>query len=201
MHEVQAEATIASNGLNFKIAYSPLNHICLQFNGQYTYSSQYTKPQYHEYIEGAIGSYFIPNERLLLEMYLGYGSGDSNFGDAGGLSVNRLTSAKGHYQKEYLQFNIGTPISKKRALFGGCVRIGNVSYTYESANLSNLTGHTYNHFTVEPYLFLRTNAKRKLGFTMNAGLTLMDGIDETIRTNVLNLGIGLNYTLGRNPEK
>jgi hypothetical protein len=200
-YEFQFESTIATNGLNIKTAFSPLNHFSLQLNGQYTYSSKYSEPQYHEYIEGAIGSYFKPNDQLLIEMYLGYGAGASNYGDAGSFSVHRLTLAKGHYRKEYFQFNIGTPISKHRGSLGGCIRIGNVSYTYESSRIANLTGNTYNHLTIEPYMFLKIYAIREIGFVTYFGFTFVEGIDKTIRTNALNFGIGLNLRLGIKTEK
>jgi len=200
-NEFQFESSIFTNGINAKIAYSPIKHIGVLLNGQSSYSGQYEKPQYHYYSDGAIGYYLNINKNHVGEIYFGYGSGESNFGDPFNGSEYELTIAKGYYDKLYSQINWGF-LSKKGNVFGASVRIADVRYTYiHTPNFGWLNGNTYSHFSAEPYFYFKLKMTKYLSIVNYFGLTLITGNHKTIRTNLLNCGTGIRLNIGQKIEK
>lgn len=202
-NECQLEATIFLNGLNIKTAYTPVNHLAFQINGQFSQSFDKPNPDrnYHKYLEAALGYYHCFKDNFIMEWYGGYGQGKSVFGD--GIISNEalLISAKGHYEKYYLQLNLGTLRLIKNGKLGISVRAGNVRYSYTDANLRSLINTTDDHYLIEPYYFINLKMNKRLSFTGTIGITIIQGLSNepyraTMRTNIINIGAGFRYTLG-----
>lgn len=98
--EFQIESSVLSNGLNVKSAFSPLNHIGMQLNGHYFYQIlQTSNPNYHYYIDGALGLYQNFNDKFFSEIYFGYGEGKSSFSDQFYGGEQGITIGIGDYKK------------------------------------------------------------------------------------------------------
>lgn len=203
-NEFQTEATIFFNGLNLKMAYTPVKHIAIQVNGQYSqeFNQQNPDGQYHKYLEGAVGAYYCFNDDLVFEVYGGFGQGMSIFGDGIISNEELLTRAKGHYEKYYAQFNIGSRQLLRHGRIGACIRVGNVHYTYTDANFKWLVNTTSDHYLIEPYAFINLNMGQRVAFVGNLGITIIQGLSNkpykaSMRTNIINIGVGFKVLLGK----
>jgi hypothetical protein len=202
----QVEFTGFFNGMNLKTAYTPVNHFALQANGHFT--QQFTDPgvekKHHRYLELAAGTYHCFRNNSVIEFYIGYGEGSSVFHDGSGLTTTPLITATGHYKKLYAQINFGRHHIRK-GVIGMCLRVGDVRYTYTSANIESLVNTTIDHPSIEPYFFISRKVADHLSFITHFGITILDGsvaltAEPTIRTNYLNVGVGLRLSLGENTE-
>jgi hypothetical protein len=201
--EFQLESTIFINGLNVKSAYTPFNHMALQINGQYSQAIGHPNPNrnYHKYLEAAVGYYYCFKDNFVMEWYGGYGQGASIFSDGIISNETLLVSAKGRYEKYYLQLNFGSRKLIPNGSLGISVRAGNVRYSYSYANLKYLTNTTSDHYLVEPYYFINLKMNKRLFFAAHLGITIIQGLSNepykaTMRTSIVNLGVGFKYTLG-----
>ena len=203
-NEFQTEVTTFLNGYNLKTAYTPIRYFAVQINGQFSQSLDKSNPDrhYHKYLEGAIGYYHCFKDNFVMECYGGYGQGKSNFGDGIISDETLLVLAKGHYEKYYIQLNFGTFKVPKKGRMGICVRAGNVRYTYAYANLKPLINTTDDHYLIEPYWFMNVYMSKRFFFTATTGITIIQGLSTepyqaTMRTNLINIGVGFKYILGR----
>ncbi len=202
-NQSQVEFTGYFNGLNLKTAYTPVNHFALQANGHFV--QQFSQPaperQHHKYLELAAGTYHSWRNNTVIEFYTGYGQGISVFQDNNITSFNSLlVTAKGHYKKAFAQINLGHHRVNKD-MFGFCVRAAVIRYTYTDANIPTLINSTIDHPSIEPYFFLSRKVADHLSFIGHVGVTLIKGNvkagdEPTIRTNYVNIGVGLRLSLG-----
>lgn len=199
--QFQFESTAFFNGLNGKLAYSPLKHFAIQVNGQY--SKQFDQPnsniKFHQYLEGAIGFYHCFKNKSIIEFYSGYGQGASTFGAPIISNETLLIWAKGHYEKYYGQFNIGSRKLIDDGLVGFCVRVGDVRYSYTDANFPWLINTTADHITIEPYFYYAQEINKRLSFVGSFGITVIQGLSNeayqaTMRTSLVNAGLGLRIS-------
>jgi hypothetical protein len=155
-NQFQIESTAFFNGLNLKTAYTPINHLAIQANGQYSQEFDQPNPnrKYHKYLEGAIGTYYCFKNNSVIELYAGYGQGASIFGDPIVSNEMLLVWAKGHYEKYYAQINFGSHKLVDHGLIGVSIRAGNIRYSYTDANFNWLINTTADHYSLEPYFFI-----------------------------------------------
>ncbi|MDI9341604.1 MAG: hypothetical protein QM534_13620 [Sediminibacterium sp.] len=205
--QIQIESTAFTNGLNLKTAYTPINHLAIQLNGQYSQEFDQPNPnrKYHQYLEGAIGTYYCFKNNSVIELYGGYGQGASKFGDPIISNETLLVRAKGHYEKYYAQINFGSHKLIDDGLIGVCIRAGNIRYSYTDANFNWLINTTADHYALEPYFFINNKITKRLSFVGNFGLTMIQGLSNdpyaaTMRTSILNIGFGLRLSFGNKTE-
>ena len=195
-NEFQFESSAFGNGLNLKTAYSPVNHIGLQLNGQF-YPFIGDSPGYHNYTEGAIGYYHNINNKFFLELYVGYGEGKFDFYDAFNGSDYDLTLAKGSYFKKYAQIDFGY-ITHREHTFGSSLRFCYLNCSYlEAPTYPWLVNNSYHNFGFEPYFYFNFRIIKNLSIVHYAGFIIINGENKTIRSNIINGGIGLRLNLGR----
>lgn len=123
-HQVKAEGSIGTAGIEGKIAYSPVNHLGVMINGSFL-----TKDERKQYFrEVGVGGYTGLAKSITLEMYVGYGYGTSS--DTAGLvgfpsEFNR--SSYGAFNRWFLQTNIGYVSENFEG--GFAMRVSNVKFT------------------------------------------------------------------------
>ncbi len=123
-HQIKAEGTFGTAGFETRLAYSPVNHLGIIFNGSFLTYNQ--RKQYFREI--GIGGYGKMNKTVVYEVYGGYGYGTSS--DTAGLTGFPAVfsrSSYGAYNRWFLQTNIGY-ISE---IFEGgfAMRFSNVKFT------------------------------------------------------------------------
>jgi hypothetical protein len=191
-NELQAEAGIATDGASFKTAYSPVNHLAIQINGQ----SGFVHGSRRE-ISGAIGTYFVLADIVHMELYGGYSYATVNFSQsAPDDAYNPLTSATGYYHKPFGQFDIGFS-SKTKAFYGGfCIRASYIDFYYTDAvnrRESYLAGtHDYS-WICDPYAFINIRLYKQLSMSLYAGVTLAQ--HDIMMKDYFVMGTGLRVTL------
>jgi hypothetical protein len=201
----QVEFTGFFNGMNLKTAYTPVNHFAVQANGHYVrqFSNSFPDPPQHKYLELAAGGYHCFRNKTVIEFYMGYGQGKSVFQD-NNLTSSLLVSAKGHYKKVYAQINLGHH-KLNNDMYGICLRVADIRYTYTDANLADLVNTISDHPSIEPYFYLSMKVADHLSFIGHVGLTFIEGDKKqseevTMRTNFVNVGVGLRLALGDGTE-
>jgi hypothetical protein len=121
--QIKAEASFGTAGIETKLAYSPINHLGIMFNGSFLTNNE--RKQYFREI--GIGGYGKMNKDFVYEVYGGYGYGTSS-DTAGLIGFSEFSrSSYGAYNRWFLQTNIGY-ISEY--FEGGFVmRFSNVKFT------------------------------------------------------------------------
>ncbi|MCE1165374.1 MAG: hypothetical protein LWX07_08250 [Bacteroidetes bacterium] len=122
--QIKAEASFGTAGMEGKIAYSPVKHLGLFFNGSFL-----TKNERKQYFrEVGIGGYSNIDKSIVFEMYGGYGYGTSS--DTAGLVgvfSEFSRSSYGAFNRWFLQSNIGYVTNNFEG--GFAMRISNVKFT------------------------------------------------------------------------
>jgi hypothetical protein len=168
-NEVQAEIGIASDGASFKTAYSPVNHLAVQFNAH----SGFVHGKRRE-VSAAVGAYFVVRNCMHVELYGGYGYGSVLFNQsAPDVAVNPLTSASGYYNRPYGQLDLGFSSRSKGFYFGWCIRTSYMDFYYTDANhghQSLIGTHIYN-WIAEPYIMMNIRLFKPLSLSLYCGMT------------------------------
>ena len=191
-NDLRIDAGISNlTSANATISYGLTDKVAVQTFGSYQSGEKF-------YFQGAIGLYKKQNIQQVMEWYggFGYGKGDAyNDANPGNLY--------GNYQQYFIQMNYGKT---------GC-KFAHMDYGFGlKAGLlhSNLTDHHYydnfteppfmiyhdNSLLVEPTVFLRLGGE-KLKFKIQLGscwINKFTHTDKAFPYNVINLGMGLNYT-------
>jgi hypothetical protein len=82
---------------------------------------------------------------------------------------------------------------------GGSIRLANVTCVYLDAPPHVVLIDTpIKHYSLEPYFYFKDKLSCHVNMVYYFGFTFITNDDETIRTNRINLGIGLRIDLGRN---
>lgn len=121
--QIKAEASFGTAGIESKLAYSPLNHLGIIFNGSFLTNNE--RKQYFREI--GIGGYGKMNKYFVYEVYGGYGYGTSS--DTAGLKgfEEFSRSSYGAYNRWFLQTNIGYLSEYFEG--GFVIRFSNVKFT------------------------------------------------------------------------
>ncbi len=122
--QIKAEGSFGTAGVEGKIAYSPVNHLGLFFNGSFLTRNE--RKQYFREI--GIGGYSNLDKSIAFEMYGGYGYGTSS--DTAGLDgifSEFSRSSYGAFNRWFLQSNIGYVTNNVEG--GMAFRISNVKFT------------------------------------------------------------------------
>ncbi len=184
-YEFHGEVVGNLNGLNLKSAFSPLNHVCLQYNGRFSGSNKGT--------EFVIGGYNLFTSSSYNQLSFGYGTGNFDYSDPYNGSDYSLTSASGNYKKIFGQLHF-IFVKNKKLSKGFCFRIEKVKVSYSDANIRDLVGNTYDVILLEPYYTIQFHLSKHSSFIIYTGV-ILNSQPNVIKTNAINLGVGLAVKL------
>ena len=184
-YEFHGEVVGNANGLNLKSAFSPINHVCIQYNTRSSSSNNGT--------EFVIGGYNLFTSTSYNQLSFGYGTGKFEYSDLYSGSNFSLTNASGNYEKIFgqLYFLFG---QNKKVLKGFCFRIEKVKVSYSDATLSNLIGNTYEVILLEPFYTLQLLLSQHSSFLIYTGV-ILNSQSNVIKTSSINFGVGLAIKL------
>jgi hypothetical protein len=184
-YEFHGEVVGNLNGLNLKSAFSPINHICLQYNARFSTSNNGT--------ELVIGGYNLFTSTGYNQFSFGYGTGKFDYGDPYNGSDFDLTKATGKYKKLFGQLHFIFATNKK-VLNGFCFRIEKVKVSYSDANISDYVGNTYDVILLEPFYTREFQVTKHSSFLIYTGV-ILNSQSNLIRTSAINIGAGLAVKL------
>ena len=200
------------DGFDLKAAYSPINHLGLKINGQYSTQniSHLFKPVDHSFIEGQIGGYQlikINNNILHAELFFGYGEGNGSLKANSDYDIiHHYNFSNGIYKKWFMQLDLGFE-TKKGFKFGLSNRLGKINYKIIDMPTDSWIGyHWIIHDSFEPFLFITPKINNRLEITIYAGyINVSDKIngypESTFFTNKIRTAIGLKYHFIEQKEK
>ncbi len=182
-HQIKAEAGYGTAGIEFKAAYSPVNHFGIIVNGSFLTSK--TRKQYFR--EAGIGYYGKFNKSFVYEVYGGFGFGTSS--DSTSFNANILNlgmTSYGEFSRWFLQGNAGY-ISEN---FEGGLAFRFSNVVFDVIYNNNITGTNSRAWFFEPTFFGKIGSKNvKLVMSMTFPVYMSGTSAFGFNTYVVMMGI------------
>lgn len=183
-------------------AYSITNSLAVMGNGYYAEGGNKDLSNWGRgwYMEGALGYYVPFGNKFIFEVYGGYGMNNQQHryikNDVPSPYLTTLS-----YSKFFIQPNIGLSLPFLDVAFStklGQVMFSNINDPNQIEALSQ-TGIRRASLAIEPAITLRTGWK-SFQLQLQASASKMLGYDDSYYFDLININVGLRYTLGRKYE-
>lgn len=183
---------IDGSGMNASVSYAPVNHLGLQVSGSVTELENL-------YGQAAVGG-FVPFGKSVLEGYVGYGIGHSNY--ESNSSSNKNYTVGGRYDVVYGQLNFGwNDLANGVIDVGIGVRGGMLKPQWKKVAAGEDASHdgdfeyTEQHPLIEPQLVFRAGNEH-VKFAINVVYSYVDGWptdNNHINRVPFSLGLGIYF--------
>lgn len=200
-YEYHGAVRAGTSGVDVQNAFAVTDHIAVMANGSYSNDHSSTEKDYHKHSFGefAIGYFNSSESKMFFECYAGFGAGKTKLFDQSGIDTLVLEKEKSHYNRFFIQPNIGYRSGRYEWGMGfRAVYINFTNFETISTNPKKTIKKTY---FFEPAFIFKYDLKY-VKLTSQTGINIpVDRRDEMVfSTDVVFFNFGIEVPLNRKTD-